>query len=80
MSRRIGAGRLPVEPNSITCPCLVSGLDDRLCMYPASVYCRPPAGGIRVPALDTLMRLCTGEYSQCARYQSGNTMGGVARG
>lgn len=67
--RRSGAGRMPVESNSGTCPCLVPVLDDRLCVYPGSVYCRPSGGGVRIPALDTLMRLCTGEYARCPRYK-----------
>jgi hypothetical protein len=51
------------------CPFLQPVVADWIWMYPTAAYCRPPAGRVRVPAPDSLARLCTsGHYDDCPGY------------
>lgn len=51
------------------CPFLQPVVADWSWMYPTAAYCRPPSGRVRVPAPDTLARLCTsGHYDDCPGY------------
>ena len=40
------------------CPFLVPVMADHLWMYPMPAYCRRPHAGVRVPAPETLVRVC----------------------
>jgi hypothetical protein len=40
------------------CPFLVPVMADRLWMYPMPEYCRRPDAGVKVPAPETLLRVC----------------------
>lgn len=52
------------------CPYLVPVVADRLWMYPQSVYCRRPDGGVRVPGRATLVSVCTTDaFCACAGYR-----------
>ena len=52
------------------CPFLFPVLADQLYVYPVAAYCRRPSGAVRIPARDTLMRLCMGNYAECSGYQA----------
>jgi|KBSSwiStaDraftv2_1062776.scaffolds.fasta_scaffold6644374_1 hypothetical protein len=48
------------------CPFLVPVVADQLWMYPVPAYCRRPGAPVKVPALETLVRVCTtGEHARC---------------
>jgi len=52
------------------CPFLQPVVADWIWMYPTAAYCRPPSGRVRVPAPETLARLCTnGQYHDCPGYR-----------
>jgi hypothetical protein len=54
----------------LDCPFLKPVVADWIWMYPTAAYCRPPSGRVRVPAPDTLARLCTsGHYHDCPGYR-----------
>jgi hypothetical protein len=41
------------------CPFLIPVVADGLWMYPVPAYCRRPDAPVRVPASETLARVCT---------------------
>ena len=51
-----------------TCPFLVPVTGDQLWLYPVSAYCRRPDTRLRVPATDSLTRLCTSDYTACSGF------------
>jgi hypothetical protein len=54
------------------CPFLVPVMADGLWMYPVPAYCRRPDSPLRVPARETLARVCaTHEHARCPGFQAG---------
>ena len=57
--------------SSDQCPFLIPVVADGLWMYPVPAYCRRPDAPVRVPARDTLTRVCTtGEHARCPGFQA----------
>ncbi len=53
------------------CPFLVPVMVDHLWVLPTTAYCRRPDAPVRVPARNTVQRLCTtAKYLTCSGYQS----------
>jgi hypothetical protein len=53
-----------------TCPFVVPVVSDHLWMYPVAAFCRRPEHRPRVPATDSLLRLCMREYEACPGYRA----------
>ena len=52
------------------CPFLVPVVTDGLWMYPVAAYCRRPNAAVKVPARETLARVCTtGEHARCPGFR-----------
>ena len=51
------------------CPFLVPVSANQLFIYPTSAFCRPPWGGLRIPADTTIEGVCTrGAHRACPGY------------
>jgi len=59
-----------MHAQSGSCPFLVPVMADRLWVCPVPVYCRRPDGTVRVPATQTLARVCMSRYDSCAGYRA----------
>jgi hypothetical protein len=58
-----------MENANVPCPFLVPVMADRLWVYPMPAYCRRPDAQLRVPALETLGRVCfSHRYLRCPGY------------
>ena len=52
------------------CPFLIPVMADQLWMYQVPAYCRRPSAALKVPAPETLARVCTtGEHARCPGFQ-----------
>ena len=53
------------------CPFLVPVMADRLWMYPMPAYCRRPHAPLKVPAPETLRRVCSSPaYVRCPGFRA----------
>ena len=53
------------------CPFLIPVTADGLWMYPMPAYCRRPGARVKVPARETLARVCTTcAYARCPGFQA----------
>jgi hypothetical protein len=54
---------------NVRCPFLVPVMADRLWVYPMPAYCRRPDVQVRVPARETLSRVCLSHrHLRCEGY------------
>ncbi len=58
-------------PDDDRCPYLVPLIANRLWVYPVSAYCRRPHDSVRIPGVETFVRLClTDRYVTCPGYRA----------
>ena len=54
------------------CPFLIPVMADRLWMYPMPAYCRRPNARVKVPAPETILRLCSSpRHVRCPGFLAG---------
>lgn len=58
-----------------TCPFVVPVVGDQLWVYPVPAFCRRPDHRVRIPATDSLVRLCMHEYEACPGYRASTEAG-----
>ena len=57
--------------DSDRCPYLVPLIPGRRWVYPVPAYCRRPHDSVRIPGLETFVRLCTtARYATCPTYRA----------